>query len=84
MRASARSSASAACRPALSAADGTGAVAKIIDTSVIVDGRVLEIVESGFLEGPLVVPRFVLRELQLIADSVDAISARAGGGGSRC
>ncbi len=48
-----------------------GGQPKIIDTSVIVDGRVLEIFESGFLEGPLVVPRFVLRELQTIADSVD-------------
>ncbi|HTX59060.1 MAG TPA: PIN domain-containing protein [Verrucomicrobiae bacterium] len=47
------------------------AVRKIVDTSVIVDGRIVEIVESGFLEGPLVIPRFVLRELQTIADSVD-------------
>lgn len=52
--------------------------AKIIDTSVIVDGRVLEIVETGFLDGPLVVPRFVLRELQLIADSVDGIKRARG------
>ncbi|MBV8726218.1 MAG: PIN domain nuclease, partial [Candidatus Eremiobacteraeota bacterium] len=40
---------------------------------VIVDGRITEIVESGFLEGPLILPRFVLRELQLIADSLDSI-----------
>jgi len=53
-------------------------VAKIIDTSVIVDGRVLEIVESGFLEGPLVIPRFVLRELQLIADSLDPMKRTRG------
>lgn len=46
---------------------------KIIDTSVIVDGRVLDIVASGFLESPLVVPRFVLRELQAIADSADPL-----------
>lgn len=58
-----------------SANDGA---AKIIDTSVIVDGRVLEIVETGFLDGPLVVPRFVLRELQLIADSVDGIKRARG------
>ncbi len=51
---------------------------KIIDTSVIVDGRVLEIVESGFLEGPLVLPRFVLRELHLIADSVDSMKRTRG------
>jgi uncharacterized protein YacL len=52
--------------------------AKIIDTSVIVDGRILEIAGSGFLEGPLVVPRFVLRELQLIADSVDGMKRTRG------
>lgn len=45
--------------------------AKVVDTSVIVDGRIVEIVQSGFLEGPLIVPRFVLRELQAIADSED-------------
>jgi uncharacterized protein YacL len=51
------------------ASDGT---AKIIDTSIIVDGRIVEIISAGFLEGPLILPRFVLRELQLIADSSDA------------
>jgi uncharacterized protein YacL len=53
-------------------------IAKIIDTSVIIDGRILEIVEAGFLEGPLVLPRFVLRELQLIADSGDALKRTRG------
>lgn len=53
-------------------------VAKIIDTSVIIDGRILEIVEAGFLEGPLVLPRFVLRELQLIADSGDSLKRTRG------
>jgi uncharacterized protein YacL len=57
---------------------GRASVPKLIDTSVIVDGRILEIVESGFLEGPLVLPRFVLRELQLIADSVDAMKRTRG------
>lgn len=56
----------------------TAKVPKLIDTSVIVDGRVLEIVESGFLEGPLVLPRFVLRELHLIADSVDPMRRTRG------
>jgi uncharacterized protein YacL len=56
----------------------SGGAAKVIDTSVIVDGRILEIVESGFLDGPLVVPRFVLRELQLIADSVDGMKRTRG------
>ncbi|HMD03068.1 MAG TPA: PIN domain-containing protein [Candidatus Baltobacteraceae bacterium] len=58
--------------------DAAGAVPKLIDTSVIVDGRVLEIVQSGFLEGPLVLPRFVLRELQLIADSLDPMKRTRG------
>lgn len=52
--------------------------AKIIDTSVIVDGRITEIVESGFLEPPFVVPRFVLHEIQLIADSTDSIKRSRG------
>jgi len=50
-----------------------GGAPKIIDTSVIVDGRITDIVAAGFLEAPLVVPRFVLRELQAIADSVDCL-----------
>ena len=40
----------------------------VVDTSAIIDGRIAEIVESGFLYGTLVVPRFVLEELQHIAD----------------
>lgn len=51
---------------------------KIVDTSVIIDGRITEIVESGFLEGPLILPRFVLRELQLIADSLDSMKRTRG------
>ncbi|MEO9170512.1 MAG: PIN domain-containing protein [Candidatus Baltobacteraceae bacterium] len=57
--------------------NGSG-VQKIVDTSVIVDGRIVEIVQSGFLEGPLVVPRFVLRELHAIADSVDPLKRTRG------
>jgi uncharacterized protein YacL len=45
---------------------------KILDTSVLIDGRVSDIVECGFLEGPLVLPQFVLHELQIIADSADS------------
>ena len=45
--------------------------AKILDTSVIIDGRVVDIVETGFLGGVLVIPEFVLQELQHIADSPD-------------
>ena len=54
------------------------AIAKLIDTSVVIDGRVIEIVTAGFLEGPLVLPRFVLRELQAIADSVDGMKRTRG------
>ena len=55
-----------------------GAVPKIIDTSVIVDGRIVEIVASGFLEGSLLIPRFVLRELHAIADSLDSMKRMRG------
>jgi uncharacterized protein YacL len=45
----------------------------LLDTSVIIDGRIAELIEANFLEGVVVVPRFVLRELQMIADSADAL-----------
>ncbi len=51
---------------------------KILDTSVIIDGRVADVVKAGFLEGPLLVPRFVLTELQHIADSSDALRRTRG------
>ncbi len=57
---------------------GTANVVKVVDTSSIVDGRIVKIVECGFLEGPLVVPRFVLRELQTISDSVDPLKRMRG------
>ncbi|MHB8355219.1 MAG: PIN domain-containing protein [Vulcanimicrobiaceae bacterium] len=60
-----------------SAARGTG-IPKVVDTSVVVDGRIVEILESGFLEGPFVLPRFVLEELQAIADSPDPIRRARG------
>ncbi|MBV8154545.1 MAG: TRAM domain-containing protein [Candidatus Eremiobacteraeota bacterium] len=55
-----------------------GSVPKLVDTSAIVDGRIVEIVESGFLDGNLIVPRFVLRELQSISDSVDPLKRTRG------
>ena len=64
--------------PLMSAAGGGGGTPKIIDTSVIVDGRIVEILESGFLEGPFILPRFVLRELQAIADSTDPMKRTRG------
>jgi uncharacterized protein YacL len=51
---------------------------KILDTSVIIDGRVAEIVETGFLDGTLIVPQFVLKELQFVADSSDALKRNRG------
>ncbi len=50
----------------------------VLDTSVVVDGRIIDIRETGFLEGVLVVPRFVLDELQLLADSEDALKRNRG------
>ena len=46
--------------------------AKLLDTSVIIDGRIADIAATGFLDGSLLVPQFVLRELQMVADSSDA------------
>lgn len=51
---------------------------KILDTSVIIDGRIADICETGFIEGTLVIPQFVLRELQHIADSSDPIKRNRG------
>lgn len=48
-------------------------IPKILDTSVIIDGRVLEIMKAGFLEGPIIIPEFVLVELRHIADSSDSL-----------
>ena len=51
---------------------------KILDTSAIIDGRIADIAETGFLEGVLVVPEFVLRELQMVADSSDSSKRQRG------
>lgn len=51
---------------------------KIVDTSVIIDGRIADIVQTGFIEGTLIVPRFVLKELQNIADSADVLRRAKG------
>lgn len=53
-------------------------VPKVLDTSVLIDGRIFDICRTGFIEGPLVVPRFVLAELQRIADSADALKRSRG------
>ncbi|MFB3816946.1 MAG: PIN/TRAM domain-containing protein [Candidatus Methylomirabilales bacterium] len=51
---------------------------KLLDTSVIIDGRIADITETGFLEGTLVIPQFILRELQHIADSSDPLKRNRG------
>ncbi|HVM92044.1 MAG TPA: PIN domain-containing protein [Terriglobales bacterium] len=51
---------------------------KILDTSVIIDGRIADIAETGFLDGLMVIPQFVLRELQLVADSADSLKRNRG------
>jgi uncharacterized protein YacL len=51
---------------------------KILDTSVIIDGRIADVAETGFLDGVLVVPQFVLWELQLVADSADSLKRNRG------
>lgn len=55
-----------------------GVSLKLVDTSVIIDGRILDICNSGFMEGVLMVPRFVLNELQRIADSSDVLRRAKG------
>jgi uncharacterized protein YacL len=52
--------------------------AKILDTSVIIDGRIFDICKTGFVEGPLIIPSFVLEELRHIADSSDALKRNRG------
>ena len=51
---------------------------RILDTSVIIEGRIADICDSGFIEGDLIVPRFVLDELQLVADSSDSMKRLRG------
>ncbi len=51
---------------------------KILDTSVIIDGRIADICETGFMDGTLVIPQFVLKELQLVADSADSLKRNRG------
>jgi len=55
-----------------------GIAYKILDTSVIIDGRIADICDTGFLEGILIIPSFVLHELQMIADSADSLRRNRG------
>jgi uncharacterized protein YacL len=51
---------------------------RILDTSVIIDGRIADVCETGFVDGTLVIPQFVLKELQLVADSSDSMKRNRG------
>ncbi|WP_051669553.1 PIN/TRAM domain-containing protein [Bryobacter aggregatus] len=55
-----------------------GSTFKILDTSVIIDGRIADVLETGFLDGVMVIPQFVLRELQMVADSSDSLKRNRG------
>jgi len=62
-------------RPALPGKEGAP---KLLDTSVIIDGRIAEVCDTGFLDGTFYIPRFVLQELQRIADSSDPLKRNRG------
>ncbi len=55
-----------------------GRTHKILDTSVIIDGRIADICDTSFIEGSLIVPQFILKELQLVADSSDSVKRQRG------
>jgi uncharacterized protein YacL len=57
---------------------GSRHVTKLLDTSVIIDGRVADIADALFIDGAVVIPQFVLRELQLVADSADPLKRQRG------
>ena len=57
---------------------GGGAKPKFLDTNIIIDGRLGDLVETGFIEGPIYIPQFVLEEVQHIADSSDGIRRARG------
>jgi len=67
--------------PADTRATAGAAGAKLLDTSVLIDGRIADICEAQFLDGPLQVPQFILHELQQIADSSDTLRRHAVGAG---
>lgn len=71
-----KSSSDAANNPALT--DRLYSVNKLLDTSVIIDGRLMDIMAAGFLEGFLIVPEFVLEELQKLSDSADSMKRAKG------
>jgi len=58
--------------------ESQGEFTKLLDTSVIIDGRIAEVADLGFLEGSFIVPQFILQELQHIADSPDSLKRQRG------
>ena len=50
-------------------------LSKVVDTSALIDSRIQDVAKTGFLEGKIIVPEFVLKELQLISDSEDPLKA---------
>jgi len=67
-----------AARPHPPGEEGPMGRPKLLDTNVIIDGRIADIAEAGFVEGPLLIPGFVLEELHLIADSADTLKRNRG------
>jgi len=63
---------------ALGSRPAGGANLNILDTSVIIDGRITDVIESGFLPGVVIIPRFVLKEIQLVADSSNPLKRNRG------
>lgn len=59
-------------------ASNSAAVPKLLDTSVIIDGRIADICETGFIEGKFIIPQFILQELQHISDSADGLKRARG------
>ncbi len=57
---------------------GSRHIYKVLDTSVIIDGRVVDIAEAHFIDGTVIIPQFVLRELQMVADSADPLRRQRG------
>jgi len=53
-------------------------ISKVVDTSIIIDGRIVDIIAAGFVEGTVVIPQFVLKELQQVADSSDPLKRNRG------
>ena len=56
----------------------SNSIPKILDTSVIIDGRIYDIIKTGFIEGPIIIPMFMVKELQYIADSEDTSRRQRG------